>query len=271
MAGCQPALPTQPGPTPTVAASATAQPTTTASPTASPEALPTSTAVIEPVTYTKLCSPLEGESLDQLSRPELLKNPFDPPRPGSDGGHFGVDFAYWTRPDGTPMQGLPIHSVLEGSVAGVIHDRAPYGNTIIIETKIEEIDPIWREKLPFMAYDFAAPLTQSISVTCPDYDFTPPSRSLSLYLLYAHMNEPVQAEVGERIACGQTIGTVGTTGRSINPHLHLEARIGPAGSVFASMTHYDASASQDELRAYCLWRLSGAYAPFDPMLLLSLH
>ena len=35
------------------------------------------------------------------------------------------------------------------------------------------------------------------------------------------------------------------------------------------MAHYDTSATQEEMRNYCLWRLSGAFQPFDPMLLLN--
>jgi murein DD-endopeptidase MepM/ murein hydrolase activator NlpD len=63
---------------------------------------------------------------------------------------------------------------------------------------------------------------------------------------------------------------VGTSGNSVNPHLHLETRLGPAGFTFASLAHYDTSATQDEMRQYCLWRLSGAFQPFDPMLLLGI-
>lgn len=259
-------------------------PTATAGPTTAAQTLPTST--IAPTTtltttpgasstpratkpaYTALCSPLEGESLDDLASPDLLKNPFQPPRPGDDGGHFGVDFAYWTRADGSTMLGLPIYSALDGVVAAVIDNRQPYGNAIIVETQLARIDPGRLSALPVQAYDPNRPLQPPNSLTCPAYDFTPSGESLSLYLLYAHMRQPADFKAGSRVTCGEQIGQVGTTGNSVNAHLHFETRIGPSGMRFTSMAHYDTSATQEEMRNYCLWRLSGAFMAFDPMDLL---
>jgi murein DD-endopeptidase MepM/ murein hydrolase activator NlpD len=274
LAGCQPGptpapTSTQPAPTPTSESmpAVSTMPSVTPSdvPTETPISLPQST----PLKTTGLCSPLEGEALSDLGSPDLLKNPFLLPSPGDDGGHFGVDFSYWARPDGTSMLGLPIYSVLDGMVAGVIENRQPYGNALIIETSLAEIDPQWQALLPIQAYDPGAPLQPASSLTCPDYDFTPDGGALSLYLLYAHMQQPAQITSGSQVACGQQIGQVGTTGNSVNHHLHLETRIGPSGIKFTSMAHYDTSATRDEMRNYCLWRLSGAFMPFDPMLLLS--
>ena len=45
-----------------------------------------------------------------------------------------------------------------------------------------------------------------------------------LYTLYAHQEEALVA-VGEAVAGGQLIGTVGSTGRSTGPHLHWEVWI----------------------------------------------
>jgi hypothetical protein len=109
-----------------------------------------STPILEPVTTLaetaleptvspalEICSPLEDISLAELPQPDLLKNPFQPPRPGMDDGHHGVDFAYWSRGERKTMLGLPVLSVLAGQVAGIILNRQPYGYAIIIETPLD--------------------------------------------------------------------------------------------------------------------------------------
>lgn len=277
LAGCNPA----PTPAPTLAptqaptrlptALLTALPSATLQATQTPPATPTLSPSLTPTpALTGLCSPLEGESLSDLARPDLLKNPFQAPRPGYDDGHHGVDFAYWTRADGTAMLGLPVLSALDGRAAAAIHDRQPYGNAVIIETPLEKLPPAWLSRLPFAAYDPSAPLQPAVGLSCPAYDYQPQPASLSLYLLYAHFNQPSTLSVGSPVQCGQQIGQVGTTGRSVNPHLHIETRIGPSGMSFASMAHYENDATVDEMRSYCLWRISGAFKAFDPMQLLSI-
>jgi murein DD-endopeptidase MepM/ murein hydrolase activator NlpD len=83
----------------------------------------------------------------------------------------------------------------------------------------------------------------------------------SLYLLYAHLLEPPEVMSGEALACGASLGAVGMSGNALNPHLHLEVRVGPSGIRFESLAHYTASASPQEMGDYCLWRVSGAFQP----------
>lgn len=50
---------------------------------------------------------------------------------------------------------------------------------------------------------------------------------LGLYTLYFHLDGVAVTE-GELVERGQTVGTVGTTGRSTGPHLHFGAQLGRA-------------------------------------------
>ncbi len=92
----------------------------------------------------------------------------------------------------------------------------------------------------------------------------------SLYVLYAHMDSTPKVSLGDPVdACG-SLGEVGMTGNTELPHLHMETRLGPSGSVFESMRFYDTRATLEELDAYKLWRTSGVFRHFDPMKLLSI-
>jgi hypothetical protein len=62
------------------------------------------------------------------------------------------------------------------------------------------------------------------------------------------------------------VGTVGKTGYDIvNPHLHLETRIGPSGTSFTGMAFYDTSALIEEMENYKRWRTSGDFKNIDPI------
>jgi murein DD-endopeptidase MepM/ murein hydrolase activator NlpD len=254
---------------PTAVTAAAAQPIppsdtpTPAAPTA------TRTLASTPTPIFTVCSPLEDITLSELGQPDLLKNPFDMPRPGMDDGHHGADFAYWSRGAHTTMLGLPIHSVLSGRVAGVILNRQPYGNAIIIETPLEDAQPAW---LKALAVPTPAPtVPASASLQCPADTATYNTARRSLYLLYAHMNQPAALKIGDPVSCGDPIGQVGTTGKSVNAHLHLETRVGPAGATFPHMAHYETSATNEDMATYCTWRVSGLFQMFDPMKVLSLQ
>lgn len=203
----------------------------------------------------------------ELGQPDLLKGPFETPHPGMDDGHHGDDFAFWSYGDYKTMLGLPIHAVLAGQVAAVIHNREPYGNAVIIETPLQSLPVDWLASIPIPT--LAPTIQPAPNLLCPtdtvNYQ-TRPGRSL--YLLYAHMNKTPAVALGDTVACGQTIGEVGTTGKSVNAHLHLETRVGPSGATFASMSHYDTSSTPAEMAAYCTWRVSGLFQMFDPMLIL---
>lgn len=95
----------------------------------------------------------------------------------------------------------------------------------------------------------------------------------SLYILYAHFSNSPLVDWGDQVACGQTLGEVGATGYNIvNPHLHLETRIGPADANFMDgMAYYDTRTTPVERENYELWRTSGNFRHFDPMLLINAY
>jgi murein DD-endopeptidase MepM/ murein hydrolase activator NlpD len=194
---------------------------------------------------------------------------FQPPLPGRDDGHHGVDFAFYRHNNLTTMVGLPVQAILSGRVAAVIPDRKPYGNAIIIETPLENlsIQTSSTIKLPTSG----PTVLPDPRLTCPKTQIEPwqKEQGRSLYHLYAHLNQLPALKVGEMVSCGQKVGEVGTTGNSVNPHLHLETRLGPSGASFTSLGHYDTRLSEEERSNYCTWRVSGWFQMFDPMIILS--
>lgn len=242
----------------------------TSSPTAASTITPTHT--VSPTAPAVVCSPLEGIALDELSSPDLLKNVFQRPRPGWDEGHHGVDFAYWSRGERASMVGLPVQSVLAGRVTAVLPDRQPYGNAVIIETPLDDLPPTWRAFLITSLGSEQQPTVAAPSLVCPPaITHFGQASGRSLYLLYSHFNEPAPLQLHQPVSCGQVIGAVGTTGYSVNAHLHLETRFGPPGAVFNAMAHYQNDATSEEMESYCAWRVSGLFTLVDPMSLLSLQ
>jgi len=224
-----------------------------------------------PILQTKVCSPLEGETLSEL--PEIITQPFKPPRAGQDvenDDHHGVDFAFYQRKDLLSIDGLPILSALDGKVVTIINDKFPYGNAIIIETPLDSISPILLEQLNL-------PSIQPTVVPDPKFNWTPgelpfqlSETSRSLYINYAHLKYPADVNIGDKVTCGQQIGQVGNTGDSSNPHLHFETRIGPSDARFESMAYYTAQSTQSERYNYVVWRVINLFQLFDPMVLLSI-
>lgn len=147
----------------------------------------------------------------------------------------------------------------------VLDDRFPYGNALLVETSISAFGRA--AELAALAPDWGS-FYQDPALTCPDnqgalLDFA--GGYPSLYLLYAHLQNMTRFTPGERVSCGQEVGIVGSSGNSLNPHLHLEARLGPPGARFPSMAHYDSSATPAEMAAYCTWRVQGDFLPLDPL------
>ncbi len=235
--------------------------------TVGPAELPTSTLTRIYPTQTPeihMCSPLPGYNFDQIEA--AICNPYNPPVLGSDDPHQGVDLA--VEMSGMAVTGNPVQAVLDGFVAAIVEDRFPYGIAIMVETPLEKIPLAWMEVLHIPAV--IPTLTPHPSLTCPDISPQPTwnIEERSLYLLYAHLLEREDFHLGDEIRCGDTIGKIGQSGNALNPHLHLEARVGPANTRIESMGHYDPRMSKEEMYYYCIWRVSGIFQLLDPVLLL---
>jgi len=206
--------------------------------------------------------------MDQLTG--MVSNPYHPPRPGSDDPHQGVDFADVLPGGRMAVSGRAVNAILAGTLAAVNPERFPYGNAILVETRLSDLPPGWSDLLQIPTPDPSPPAP--ISLTCPsEMDPPPGGGERSLYILYAHLQDTADLQPGEVVRCGQSIGTLGMSGNALNPHLHVEMRVGPSDWRFSSMAHYDASASLDEMAAYCTWRVSAAFQLIDPMKLFILN
>jgi murein DD-endopeptidase MepM/ murein hydrolase activator NlpD len=240
---------------PTIPVEETLPPTNTREKNPSPEPTPTSKPTIgvtSPATHTpdqtplpvpQICSPLEIHPIEELT--EIIGDAYDPPRPGREERHHGIDLAYYHYQDRDSMLGEMVQSVMPGVVASVLDGQYPYGNMVIIETDHNDLPDSLGDRIEI-----------------------PPGQSL--YILYAHLDQPPLVELRERVASCQQLGEVGMSGNTDIPHLHIESRLGPAGQVFESMRFYDTRASQEEMDAYVLWRTSGIFQHFDPLQLLDL-
>lgn len=199
----------------------------------------------------------------------MITNPYAPPPPGSDDPHMGVDFSDMMPDTQIAVAGRTVLASLSGRVAGVSDDRFPYGNSVIIETPLADFPPEWVNSLETLAAS-AQPVTP-VALWCPEgIPWVEESGSVSLYILYAHLEQPTGLVMGRQVTVGQVLGTVGMSGNALNPHLHLETRVGPSGVDFASMAHYDTGASYEEMTTYCTWRVGGQFVLLDPMKLFEI-
>lgn len=265
LCSCQPqglastATPTQPLPQQTLTPSPT--PTATVTATAPPEPSPTRLPVFD------ICSPLEEETLQSL--PLILTNPLDiPPSFGQDTGHHGVDFAYYQRGDRMSIEGIEIYAILAGKTVLTLDNDIPYGYAIMIETPLSDLPEAVQEGL--LASYLPVPEDPNYRLSCPEVPVPTLTGEYAVYHLYAHMQARSELNRGDPIVCGDKLGTVGNTGYSSNPHLHLETRLGPSSAAFETMAHYENTNTSEQIGNYCLWRLSGHYQLFDPFILFDI-
>lgn len=244
------------------------EPTHTAFPTltATSTITPTFTPSLTPTPVFEVCSPLEDETIDSL--PQILVNPLDiPPNFGQDTGHHGIDFAYYRRGDRLSIEGIEIYAIMAGrTVLSLGDDDIPYGYALLIETPLSDI-PEQIQEVILAGYQ-PVPEDPNYRLYCPEVPSPNLTGEYAVFHLYAHMERPPDYRPSDPITCGQTLGTVGNSGYSSNPHLHLETRLGPAGARFESMAHYENTNSPEQMSNYCLWRMSGYYQLFDPFILL---
>lgn len=248
----------------TQSSSATTTPTKTLKPTNTPTITTSPTSTQTPII---LCSPLENTPLQQLK--DLVSNPFNPPPLGSDDPHQGVDLADIDPVSRIALEGRQVQAITNGLVIGVITDRFPYGNALIIETPLDWLPADQQVNL---ALPTPGPIEEKHPVlTCPEME-SPPNWNMSersIYVLYGHLKTSSELTQGNLVNCGENIGTIGQSGNALNPHLHIEVRVGPAGARFDSMAHYTGNASLQEMYNYCQWRVSGRFQLVDPMHLFS--
>ena len=170
------------------------------------------------------------------------------------------------------MIGHPVQSIFPGIVNLVIVDRFPYGNAVLIETPLNVLSAEWVSALPIPTaipqenLDLVRPCDSDplfADMTPIEWD----GSRKSVYVLYAHLLEKPSVRAGDVVNCGQVIGAAGNTGNSAAEHLHLEARVGPAGAQFGTLAMYSPDATIEERYRYCIWSSSGRFQSFNPVIL----
>lgn len=213
----------------------------------------------------QVCCPLEEETFESL--PLIISKPLLIPSFGRDDGHHGVDFANFSRGDRESIQGIDVYAILSGITVLTLEDNTPYGYTILVETPLSYLP----EDLQEMLTEAYQPVPEDVHYQgeCPQINPPEITSDLSLYHLYAHLEEPPTFTPGDPVECAAYLGRVGNTGRSSNPHLHLETRLGPSGAEIGNMAYYETQYTVQQRANYCLWRMSGYFQLVDPFLIIN--
>jgi tetratricopeptide (TPR) repeat protein len=231
--------------------------TPTEHPTATP-ATPTPTPLVFEV-----CSPLEDETFTTL--PQIITDPLDIPPFGQDTVYHGANFTYSQRGDRESIEGIDVYAILSGATVLSLKDESPYGHTLLIETPLANLPDTLQETL--LAGYSPVPEDPDYRLYCPDVRPPTITGAFSVYHLYAHMEEHPSLNPGDLVACGEKLGTVGSSGLTEMPRLQLETRLGPSEASFRSLAHFDTTYTIEQLSNYCLWQMSGYYQLFDPFIL----
>jgi murein DD-endopeptidase MepM/ murein hydrolase activator NlpD len=225
--------------------------------------VPTETA---PLKKPQICSPIHNVLIEDISG--MIFNPFYPPVDGSDDPHQGVDLSDVDINSQIAKTGAQVDSIINGKVSMVIKNRFPYGNAVVIETQLEELPETWQNMILTSPQPEA--FNKSSVLTCPKgwNEMSSLITSPALYILYAHLENLPDLVEGELVQCGDALGSIGMSGNALAPHVHIEMRYGPPLGLSGSMSHYDVSASVEEMSNYCRWRVSGWYRLLDPISLI---
>lgn len=262
LTGCSPEKPFQDKLMPTVEKTKTIEFIEKPSPTFTPTEVPTITP--HPTKdMINVCSPLVDYSIENLV--DMISNPYNPPTSGSDNPHQGVDFSVIDSDLRIALKGSAIQSILAGEVVMLMNDRFPYGYSILVETPFHKLPVGWKEKLEIQ--NKPELFGTNPSLTCPTGWDQPDQENndLSLYILYAHLDTLTKYSLGDQVACGDELGSIGDSGNALAPHLHVEMRYGSSSGIKGSMSHYSVSADLQEMSNYCRWRVSGWFRLLDPM------
>lgn len=232
------------------------------SPTFTPTVVPTTTP--EPKEYEiDICSPLVDYPIENLV--DLISNPYNPPTPGSDDPHQGVDFSVIDPDLRIALKGSAVQAILAGEIVMLMNDRFPYGNAVLVETTFDKLPVGWVEKLKNQNQPDL--FGTNPSLTCPTGWNLPgqDNNDLSFYILYAHLDTLAVYDLGDQVDCCDELGSIGDSGNALAPHLHIEMRYGYSSGIEGSMAHYDVRSDEQEMSNYCRWRVSGWFRLLDPM------